>query len=80
MRELQSLGLRRYLPDMREPVLKGFIQILYRVSVQMYEPSDIDNRGIPPLITTLYTTMSPILFIFGPKVAPMELLKNPKKF
>ena len=37
-------------------------------------------RGIPPQIIVIYTTMSPILFIFGPKVAPQVLVKNPKNF
>ena len=38
------------------------------------------NWGIPPQIILIYTTMSPILFIFGPKIALAELLENPKKF
>ena len=29
--------------------------------------------GIPPQIIVIYTTMSPILFIFGPKVPPTNL-------
>ena len=36
--------------------------------------------GIPPQIIVIYTTMSPILFIFGPKVAPQVLVTNPKNF
>ena len=37
-------------------------------------------RGIPPQIIVIYTTMSPILFIFGPKVPPQVVFKNPKNF
>ena len=37
-------------------------------------------RGIPPQIIVIYTTMSPILLIFGPKVPPQVVFKNPKNF
>ena len=38
------------------------------------------NWGIPPQIILIYTTMSPILLIFGPKVPPQVVFKNPKNF
>ena len=41
----------------------------------------LDNlQAWTSLIIVIYTTMSPILLIFGPKVPPQVVFKNPKKF
>ena len=54
------------------------------IDEKFHDDDDDDNydkdRGIPPQIIVIYTTMSPILFIFGPKVPPQVVFKNPKNF